>query len=582
MDALALLNELTMFGLDKAQAVESAAIYQAVGVPLGRTMTRVVQALIPFEFDGDRELSSALACLCGTDRGALDVFFSDEYEDNLCRMEANWSARALQKAGLLLNGQGSVNPAELRAAAELDSALISALCVAGINFPECGPRSKLIQAARWNHVCRSALDAMVPTAALLRYALKQGGRHVHPLKSPVAPIDQFDPMSFVADSADATGSASSKVLDAVMGTIGIASRLQRSGSELKGLEAVVVNLVDDMSSYAVLSDASSVRALLGIMTDLHDISLTDMPAGATEALHVVFALLAEHLECLSSRSRSETHRRAALRASVFSHEESIRPIGSVGVCVSDIITLPSDDMSDEGRSRLLSGILSTLWHDVEFISADCRYIFASSICLATGLDNLTASSISQQMISGTARFMDSCSVRGLKRVVEVDIYGVNSQTRSIFCSILAVALASKGFARAPFVRDCLVDALEEYRESGNLLECGWSEILGLTCMYSCFCGTLDKLSATIVDWSTRGIYAGQECVERLSCFLQSLRQLTAGGHVIKGTKAQVDRSPEALVSAQIPVQCTYTNASDFLSQHWYNCYSCGLTEDKGW
>ena len=578
-DALAALNELMLFGLDKAHASESAAINQALGVPFDPTMARVVQTLMRFEFDDDREMSSALACLCGADRSALDVFYSEEAEDNLCRMDANWSAHSLLKAGLLSHGHGSVQAAELRAAAELDSALISALCIAGINSPHGGSRLNLIQLGRWNHVCQSALDAMVPTAALLRYSLKKGGRHVHPLKSPVSPIDEFDPMLFQANPADAIETAPANALNTIMETLSIASRLQRSGSELKGLDAVIINLVDDMTSYAVLSDASSVRTLFSIMTDIQDVSRTKRSAEATDALRTIFSLMAEYLECLSSSSISENHWRAALRVSVFSNNETIRPIGSGCVGISDLIKLPSDNTSDEGCIRLLNGILSTLWYDFEFISADCRYVFASTISFAAGLDTLTADSISQHIISGTSRSMGLCSEDGLKRVVEGDIFGLDSKTRTIFCSLLAVAIASKGFSRAPFVQDCLVDALERFHDS---LEGGRSEILGLICLYSCYCGTLDKLSTTMIEWSTREDYVSQASVEPLSCFLQTLRQLTSGTHDTKGNKVQVDHSLEHPLTTGIPVQCTYTNASDFLSQHWYNCYSCGLTDDKGW
>ncbi|GKY91414.1 hypothetical protein MPSEU_000113700 [Mayamaea pseudoterrestris] len=569
--AVTALNSLSDLINVGRQSVREA-ITQNLGSPVSPTVTNLIQSLMAFKAhgpDGDEtrpSMSKALACLCSIGKGKMDSIFIDKLVDELDQMEMHWTAQALRKKGLESTQKGGrLRSAHFRATDEWEGLLVVALSVSGV---------KADSVTRWFGVSRSALDALIPASALLRFGLMQGGRQDHPLKLPHAPVAEFDMMTFIADTSTGATAGTDQQIHVVTKTLASICQLESTGGEC---EAVAANLINDMRSFATMRGAVNIRLLYDLMATVQSLSSTERAAETFDALRYIFSEIAQQLVLQSSNNL--IHRQKILKASLSPESEQVGLIAS-SIGVSEVIAIATDRALLGSHSGRVKGILSTLWRDSEYITPEARQIFLRTVGLAYGLDNLTAA-ISGTMMDEIGDSINQCSECALRSVVEDDVYGSNSETRSIVCSLLAVALASAGFTRAIFVRDRLLETyLRERKQQFSLSCAAWSETLSLLCLYSCYCGSLDELTTIIIQSAGGDNSAGLADVETISDFLHALRHETSGDKelLVATNFCEVD-APFTRFRGCTNATLADSDAGDFY-QHTYHCYTCGLCDDK--
>jgi hypothetical protein len=590
--AINTLIDVTNFACNESYAALSKALLSKSHLD-AKTAELIIGlvGLPKFEVDGPQvdsewSLNRAIAAICKVDEAGVYAWTRNDGCDVRQTIEGTWSSRTPGCMKPRCGDVHSVWPAEMRASGEWDALLALALSASGTTSgePSTAPDGDLVLSERYRGVHRAALNALIPAAALLRFGLQGGGRQPHPLKSQDASVARFDITSFV--SQDSTRlDLPTKTLDIISRSLGAIS------FSLDGVvDAIAVSLVDNMRSFTVVQGASVVRTIFVLLNALQDISQTLHSTETTIAFQFVSMYLARLLPPDSLFDLELW--RSCLRASIFfDGDDKVPVIGFGGVSISAVLSYVSSGISHtRPRREFLKGLLASLWSDFDYLLPASRTIILRSLCLAIGLDNITSSG-PKVIIDAIADSVNSCSEASLKAVIDRDVFPAGDTSREMvgttrmYCAVLAVVLSSESFTRPHLVLEWLLDAFGRIRRSDDGRVDDWrKEVLVLACLYSCRCNALDTLASNLVNGAQKADdIVGLGYVETLSLFLHHLRTVLA---ISQPSKSSIDNATGKISatdpSAPMPQVCSYSNASAFTNQHWYHCYTCGLTEDKGW
>lgn len=205
-----------------------------------------------------------------------------------------------------------------------------------------------------------------------------------------------------------------------------------------------------------------------------------------------------------------------------------------------------------------------------------------------------------------------------------------------FCSIFAFLLLSTGnnnkknqltSEKANLVISTLINTYSRWRKMKSSAR---KYVLDLLFLYCCFCGRLHDIGSTLIsglslspshegnkDHNEEGITDIMEPLVRFLNFLQEIRACTTKKLKKTGISSKTLKSPlmcsdsasltkgsaESTITTVVksvprdntldlsnsvschlkppPHSCSFALKSGFHGQHWYNCYTCGLTWDKG-
>ena len=585
--ALEVLNDLMFLAIKGSRASQMQALNQLVGIETKMADLLLDLSTLDVKTGQHEPFLESMAAICGVTECQFDPWFKAVGDDRRSTIEDNWASRLARGLCCQQNcfPTSSYTP-ELRAMGQWHVMMALALCSSSNmrHDKKVSVESDArVQIVSWQGVLRSALASLVPVAALLRFGINQGGRPTHPLKPTDSSILQFEALKFTATDP-VTNHAPKTTIDAVSRAVSGISRCREHGS---GVEAIAVNLIDTMRTFVVLKDAVRARISFSIMARIEELFERDLSVTTISSWRFITSVLVEHMQDMILSD--ENAWRSSLRASLCTDDEGIQTIGMGNVKMSTLIS----DVCGERQSTMVKGIIAMIWRDCKYCETKSRQFFVQSLCMMGGCDDLKPS-LSQGELSVIGELVDSINRSSddrIKLLVDEDIFGFHEQSASYsfdvsnaMCSLLVGALADRNYKRAPSLLTLLVEAFERQLLSGNTLSSeSRNGILNLLLSYSCRCGALDSFASKCVALSKLDDRSGLENVVFLSTFLKDLNAaLSSNGQITRGSKGKGCLPTLVDANSSVPRTCTFLGGSDFMNQHWYNCYTCGLTGGKGW
>lgn len=584
VDALNVLNRLVDVCHHRAVTQQALSIHESAteGNPHIPQLLKTMSQFHAADPDGNKPSKAvigALAIVCNLESSSLEAMFHPPVESTRRILERKWLVNSLIAHKSDTSVCNSLEQrAVLRATGDWNGLLSCGLVLSGIDA-SLGQDIRLSEGTLWLRRSHSALSAMVPAAALLRFGLDRGSRSKPSFKVPAASIFDLDMTEAnlgglpTHNSAPFVSSTVTSVLHSVFKCY--------CGSQSPHSFAIALNLIEQTESLATLIRAAFVRSILRILADLSELTRQSDGLKASGAIMLLFDEFASLLQ--QGRPHDMNLWCSILKASIGESLDSfVHAVTGKQLRMKELLL--AGERSD--RERLLTRrLLPLLWLDFHFITPKSRGVYVYFLGFALSLKSLTTSSFSPNTIDDIAESLNLCEDTALRNVLETEILSIEESTtedtesRGVYCTFLAAAVAAKGFRRGLFIWDCLLKTFQQFKIwHQGLSSTARNEILSILCIYSCYCEKFSDLSTAIVNRAPRYGFAAIEDIVTWSCFLQALKT------TLRPARDSLNyvRKGKNVLAHSLPQSCTYTTATDFKNQHWYHCFTCGLTDDKGW
>lgn len=486
-------------------------------------------------------------------------------------------------------------------------------------------------------MCETAVSCMMPAAALLRYGLARGGRKTHPLALDDIEDAVDDDSIFrhcrVVDTLAISVSPSRELKELLCSTLSVLAQYTAkcSGDMPSSLSchSVASNLLMTGRSFEILRGFEASRFALTSLVELNEESDTPRPANATAALQFFNRQLASVLEdwgCDSDEVHNDDDFDGESLGSARlldllcnSNFITVSTVAESGVKLSALFA----NLDQEKKNRGVADLLSKREANWRWDIVQEQYIIdivALLLVKTSDLDLRTRTSLARtlnQLIFVaeevkrpvekdliTSTFVkafktiplahhgniSSSPLNELLRDLSVLSYSANFCVET--CSLLVLLATDCSQAPSASMIGLVVDSLVSFAPKWLTREAqSRNAILHLLALFGC---CTDRLSEVGSVFLTDGSESGDnlEASERFYSFIEGLCSVL--NHGPGGTKVRGNRSAnDALVSSQqpedqststsqeaLPRACSYTMKRGFHGQHWYNCYTCGLTWDK--
>lgn len=578
-----------------------------------------------------REYKSDIGELCKVDPSFLDILLSEAAGAGRHGAKAAWCPHSAQRMPGrfqdLFRAQlvSEVESPELRASEEWEILLAETLTSACVNV-ESGKRnaevcdhvySLVARAERWVGVFWRALDSLVPTAALLRFGLTSSGRASHPLSFAETTTDNFESNKrAVVEEMPRDITASTAIKDSVVLTLATIARLPPGPT----CDAVAAHLMVDAASFATLQGMMASANVLRALAILQDI--LDAENGTTAVIPFFVARAAAILEKYGSDDQGDdsTNPRnlsrlyaclrgkgasPRLRFSTFLSQD-VDPASALSnaIIFDNSDSAPDDWCWDGPKDRLVLCLLSFIWHDCLKTHVKTRGFFARAISSLVAMEFYSGADHTStvfELLSPIIEVFNDVSEDVIVNLILDDICGIPLSTdlaltqtslvhppgiQESLCILLAFLLASRGGC-AEFKRDALV--VSTLRTSFDL----WNQrdarrrgsVINLTLLYATRSGNLHGIAGklfedlTLKQKSNLDDSTAFENVKLFADFLEELRIVLSKRSSSSG--GSQPNTGSMAIALRLPASCSYAIERDFHEQHWYNCYTCGLTNDKG-
>ena len=160
----------------------------------------------------------------------------------------------------------------------------------------------------------------------------------------------------------------------------------------------------------------------------------------------------------------------------------------------------------------------------------------------------------------------------------------NFGIRESYCSLLAFALLQSNAARNALLwARCIYDILiKSFEEKQSFADC----VLDVTLLYATYFSKLDLVAAIAFNDKYLIRYGETMDIEMLKIiykFVNFFGTFPAVAQARMQTESELHfpRKENMSISNNLPSCCSYVTDKDFHGQHWYNCYTCDLVNDKG-
>ena len=547
------------------------------------------------------ELTNEISKACNVDGEALKILFrcvSDWKGDSPYVPWTKATAHRVQgrlqhlfRSGCVAN---YVTGAELRASGEWEVLLAKSLSPALAHENINGPSAEFVlQTKRWGYMLWSAVDAFCPTSALLRYSLSRGGRNPHVLSQLDYLTEDYDPSdpSFQED-VPINVIIGSDAKNAVLGTLGF---LFSSLPEDATCSAIAMQLVPDVHTFTALQDVGVCRRVLDSLDKIRN--LVDSRSASKRHFNSgILDLLASIINKFRSESfedkRSSVKCRTLFAAFGIEQIEGGKSIASPDVNLVRFQSLGILNMAGVGREagddRLAVGLASFVIRGCASAGERALASFAASLYSLVQHNYHVNHSPSPFLVLAT-NLLNQAGQNGVTSLIERHICDTTNETGSEashlqnrhgcspICRILSLVLSVNAFKWPGAIAEAL------RRNYTSWSETPWTrriDILFLFYLSAAPTGKLDEIGSFFIsnlqleEGNTTGNAAAIENFAHFCTFAASLQSALRG---------ETGSSEEELSAREYPFpgSCSYAKYSDFREQHWYQCYTCGLTGDRG-
>jgi len=550
-----------------------------------------------YDPDTARNFGSDVASVCDLDErvtrlwmGSSSLTRRHEAKRHFIRASSQRILGSLQE--VIQHQLIEIESAELRAAGEWEVLLAWSLTSCGIDFPS-NERSFssdvvdydiLVRSERWRGVYKASLHGLAPVIALLRFSLNGTGCKPHPFKSIDFALDDEVVDSFaVCERIVSDKPVASSVKKAVAKTLSLLCTY--NGDQGWGLsEAIASNILADEKSFLLLKGATGCRFVMRMLWELQDSGGRLRVATIRTPLRALFQTLSVVLVEESRLDEASIDPReydlSFLRAAIFSDDLRLATaiVGELSFC--EVLPPSTPDES-------LFAIVSCIWRDSSYITDSTRTIFLRTLLVLASNENKSNDSLRHIIAS-----FNNAPEKLLKALVKRDICGDAmkkegtfvdnfSGTRPMLCSLFAHFLSlnekSTCFSRPQVVFDLLYASYDDwglYKRQTRL------PVLNLFFLYGARCLKLGDVGMRIVeDLRTNKFLSDKSAtvLENFAAFAAFIRELKTP---ISGD-GQDTETADLDAHSSLPTSCSHTKDDDFHDQHWYNCSTCKLVDDKG-
>ena len=611
-----------------------------------------------FDEPDEDEVPEPFECLSsvfGTDEDILSQALRLCSDDPFVEVKEAWCPNAAQRilgrfyssnsdiSERWLSGDLDVHssPAELRVDGQWEVLLGAALassCRGISQFPKDLLPSEvseaLSNAESWRKLCETAINCLMPAAALLRFGLARTGRSPHPLALEEEQSEEVFENKFhhfeISERIPVSITASKQLRETVAEGLGLMARYcaQCAGDSPVSLtcHAVATNLMVDGKLFEELRGLEACRFAFTTLSELEAMSEgpNTRQASNTDVLPFVNQQLTGIIEFWGRRDVHSPEGIAktltADKATPTVGTDFSRLLALLGLCSSQIDTIAENNIITCGVLSLLDkkeeeaatySSFEARWHwgnrndfpVFTMVSLLCRDASHANLQTRACLGMILSQLASRDCASSTENtasdsFISTLLLKAFNSVAADQYEGLLSECVQMLdetcdgkfqretCSLLALLLnARPGVPKFSKVDATVTFLLKSAPNWLNKKSKGREHVLDLLILYGCHKSSLPQIGSLLLSILTSSEHEDLEPMARYFRFLQGLRAPLSrkekskddSRSSSKGTQAEEDASKRD----PPPRSCSYAQRSGFHGQHWYNCYTCGLTWDKG-
>lgn len=501
---------------------------------------------------------------------------------------------------------------------------------------------EMVTAQMWQSVLSNAISHLMPAAALLRIGLGKGGRKPHPFSFHDKNLDPYDVtlLQFSEPISKAVSVPPSQ-MTAVLETISVVSRISAGGNDVLGAQchAIAAHLITDTISFADLEGLQCIRSAVVGLKRVREIA-NDCPK-KDERLKIIPFVVEQLTSVIENFSRTgESDDAGAKLPDDF--RRLLAFLGTSQTCDFDsivqarlgsreILGLADDLGLDEEEGNIfwkqkdlqsvgIEMFVSVLCRDSLDVNDRTRACFAMLLNQATSLDSRPdlqlVVTVPQVIVPGLIKSFNKIGEASLKSLVLHDFCSLTPEMkisyelpekgfRENLGTLFSFLLLSKGtqatFVRSRTILDILVGSIENW---SDLKQADREPILETLFLYGCRFDSLHEIGSKLVARVSSVCDTNEDPVKTMSevelltmlfGYIRDSRTALSVSPVEKKKSNSASRRSSKKVSKQVkdaalgtgqgaiilPRSCSYVQKSGFHSQHWYNCYTCGLVWDKG-
>lgn len=554
-------------------------------------------------YDGDsRDFRTDVAAVCGINCDAMKTALETVglSRHNVVRTWCPSSAqRVIGQLENLFRGNvvSELASFHLRATGEWEVLLSTSLSYAGVDFePEtpdfdAGALYDVTEAGRWSEICWSVTDCLVPVAALLRFGLCKGGRIQHPLSLMENSVDEFEPEA--VEEALGKIAVTESIRDYVAEAIGAISVFEDNPS----CNAVVSHLSQSSTTFSHLKGVQNSALALDTLAQLSQMSdREETPDEAALCLIARIAaiiqvhgferdnygVLAESPSLLLACLSEETELPQSVLCDFFGEANPLPHLSSFYLLPLDEFGMDPCWKYNGPKDRYILALLSFVWSGRLAMTSAVRTFFVEMVVALAALErkeqqeNLTIGSFILSDFAGSQEDNLSTLVRD-----EVCLARNGEDQHEAICALFANLLAYPG-------QDIGVDSIvvvcrvikETYEDWKDLALSFRERVTQLGLLYSSRCNRLFEFGGELLADSRELLFdnAANTAIENRHLFTSFLETLSV--ELSQNTPTR-EQSLQDLGFPKLLSSCSYAFEKDFREQHWYHCYTCGLTGDKG-
>jgi len=499
-------------------------------------------------------------------------------------------------------------------------------------------REALINAENWLGVCEVAVSTLMPAAALLRFGMARGGRKAHALASveeeEITKVGDCFEHFRVVERLPVSMTASKQLRDMLSETLSLLARFsaQSAGDSLSSTSchAVASNLLIDGRSFEDLRGFESSRFALTIISELHDSSgkmsddeMVDFsePSRSRLLIKRATAIVEFWGRDLDPTNNANSFGRL-MNLLRDTKALKIDTVAENGVEIGSMLAL----LDNKGHDKDTFSPHESTWrwggsHEQPIVAmaslvcnenalADMR----SRGCMSMILRRLSFAEYDMIKEDAASKFFvistlvtvfNSISDETLKtflsEITKPSVESSDDTFRTEACLLLGYLVLAQSREQPFFTRvNHVVKILTSCAHQWLTAKSGTDSILDLLLLFGCCDNNLIAVGEVLLkEVASDG--GNLESVAKFFRFLQGLRaalvdkkgdlecppdtnlpgNAPAKGSLVRGDAVQSDAQPQTsrgkTTSQDLPLACSYALKSGFHGQHWYNCYTCGLT-----
>jgi hypothetical protein len=623
-EAMLCLTKLVAVGLKQSKAVSRRAIMQlsaSKDIEVAMTISALLE-LAKLEAGGSslahaekRDYAADIGEIGELDVEFVRALITGAASSTRQRIVSVWCPHSAQRIlgkfqdAFRARVVSDVGSPELRASGEWEVLLARTLSSSAMSLCterdalmcESNTKVLLVQSEQWLHLSQGALDATVSAAALFRLGVTKTGRTTHPLSSVDSSTDSFDvDKTSIVEAFPDTKEVSEAVQRNALLLLAVLAHCPASAT----CDAIATHLLIDVGSFTDLQCIVAIAKALRALETLRIVVDARKGSCSKSALSLVQRTAAV-LETYGTGGRS--HNPTDILCRLFACLS--RDLSSQALCFDTVVSRDTDpfavlkgpssidssfqdewDWDGSNRRRAICSVFYFVWHECMRTDSTTRAFFARALStlIAREFASQYQTSHESDVLSPILRMLNELPDEDITFLVENDVCGLKSCTDESFpaqagfqdslCMLFALVTShdcSSIFQRSGLILEILERSYDTWKSCDLRYR---KSIVHVTLLYATLHRKLHIFGGRMLDdlkakhkSKVDDLAAGEnmtifaDFVRKLSCVLSSNRRVAGG------------QSPVQF----LPARCSYAIKNDYLEQHWYNCFTCGLTDDKG-